>query len=91
MKKVHPRIAFGAILSVLLDILLLIQRISGIKIVSEDNSFILIIIVLPITLFLGRKLSKGYYDEVENNDNIFRFILVIAMIVLVIIIVVSKN
>jgi hypothetical protein len=86
MKKVQFRIACGVIVVFFSIFLLLIQVFLGIKILTEDNLFVVIIIILPVTLFLGGQLSKGY-DEFENNDKLFLLILAISMFFLITIII----
>jgi hypothetical protein len=77
MKPVHYRLAAGVIGLAYIHILLILQKIIGVPILAKHNLILLIITGAPLSLFISKKISKGYSDAEETNDLLFGLLLVV--------------
>ena len=80
MKPVHFRTAAATILTIVLNISLILERIINIELDNKLYYMVIIVIVIPFTLIICKYLSRGYDETEENNDSVFYCISVFFLI-----------
>ena len=80
MKPVRFRTATATITVGILNISLMLERITSIGLGSKSYYIVIVVIVTPVTLIICKYLSKGYDETDENNDSIFNGLLVFFLI-----------